>query len=488
MSQKTTNTNGNQTELLAKPIEFDFDVLNDWSQWGGFTGSLSFTNTGDSFKGWTIEFDAPFEIYEIWRGEIVSREGNRYVIKDASWTKDVDAGETIDFVFNARVPDKKVTAPSKYVLNGKSSESPIEEPIEKPEPSSPLPDNSGTEPIDGNEPNTGNLPSTPPNSGAVSRPDYNNSTGFFTLNGKLYDANGNEFIPRGVNNGHLWHDHSGQTPALNALDNIANFGFNSVRIVWGIDFMGKKTNDAMLEQIIQRTIDLKMVPMVEIHDFTGSTDTQALLNRGVQWWIDRADLWSKYEKYLLINIANEFGNYDMAYKGNRQIFPDVYKQAITRIRNAGIDSTLVIDPFDWGKDYTVIRDFGKEIYNHDPQKNVVFDLHFYGGPGTSEEQITDAMKSITEQDLPLLIGEFAHMHPAPWRGQGAIDDVKEQHIMAEAEKYDVGYYAWAWNNKEFSAASNWEANSKEELTPWGKNLIFDDPNGIANTAEPATIF
>jgi hypothetical protein len=478
MNQKTVNSDGNQTELVAKPIEFDFDVLNDWSQWGGFTGSLSFTNKGDSFEGWTIEFDAPFEIYEIWGGEIVSRKHNRYVIKDVDWNKDVDPSETIDFGFNARVPDKKVTAPSKYVFNGKSLDSPIETPS----------DDSVSEPIDGNEPDTDNLPSTPPNPGAVSRPDYNKSTGFFTLDGKLYDANGNEFIPRGINNLHVWHDHSGQTLALDALDNIANFGFNSVRIVWEVDFMGQNTNDAMLEKIIERTIDLKMVPIVEIHDFTGDTDRQALLNEGVQWWVERADLWSKYEKYLLINIANEFGNYEMAYKGDRQVFPDVYKEAITRLRNTGIDNTLIIDPFYWAKDYTMIKDFGKEIYNHDPQKNAVFDLHFYNGAGTSEEQITDAMESITGQDLPLLIGEFSHMHPAPWKGQGVIDDVKEQHIMAEAEKYGVGHYAWAWLNKEFSVASHWEANSKEELTPWGKSLIFDAPNGIANTAEPATIF
>ncbi len=475
MSQKTVNIDGNQTELPAKTIEFDFNVLNDWSQWGGFTGSLSFTNKGNSVKGWTIEFDAPFEIDEIWRGDIVSRKGNRYVIKDESWNKDVDTGETVELVFNARVPDKKVTAPSKYVFNGK----PLDLAIETPELSPPTPENSGGEP---NEPDTYNSPANP---GAVSRPAYNKSTGFFTLDGKLYDANGNEFIPRGVNNLHVWFDHSGQTPALDALDNIANFGFNSVRIVWEVDPGEWHSNpDAMLEKIIQRTIDLKMVPMVEIHDFTGSTDTQALLNQGVQWWVDRADLWSKYEKYLLINIANEFGNHEMAYQGDRQVFPNVYKEAITRLRNAGIDNTLVIDPFDWGKDYTMIRDFGQEIYNHDPQKNVVFDVHFYNGAGTSEEQITDAMKSITGQKLPLLIGEFAHMHPASWKGEGVIDDVKEQHIMSEAEKYGVGYYGWAWNNEKFSVASHWEADSKEELTPWGKNLV----NGIANTAEPATTF
>ena len=38
--------------------------------------------------------------------------------------------------------------------------------------------------------------------GAVSRPSYNTGNGFFVLNGKLYDANGVEFVIRGVNKLH----------------------------------------------------------------------------------------------------------------------------------------------------------------------------------------------------------------------------------------------------------------------------------------------
>ena len=113
----------------------------------------------------------------------------------------------------------------------------------------------------------------------VARPDYNQSTGFFTLDGKVYDANGNEFIARGINNTHYWWDKTwANTPALDALDNIAGFGFNSVRIAWGV----VSTDDQILEAIIDRTIDSNMVPIVELHDFTGSNDTDDLLNREQQ--------------------------------------------------------------------------------------------------------------------------------------------------------------------------------------------------------------
>jgi hypothetical protein len=114
------NQNNLANTQIKHPIEIDFNVMNDWSQWGGFTGSISLTNKGKSFEGWIIEFDAPFDIYEIWRGDIISRQGNRYVIKAQSWNKDVDKGETVDFVFNARVPNQQITSPNNYVFNKQS--------------------------------------------------------------------------------------------------------------------------------------------------------------------------------------------------------------------------------------------------------------------------------------------------------------------------------------------------------------------------------
>jgi len=40
--------------------------------------------------------------------------------------------------------------------------------------------------------------------GQSSRPTVNTGTGFFVLDGKLYDAGGNEFIPVGANTAVYW--------------------------------------------------------------------------------------------------------------------------------------------------------------------------------------------------------------------------------------------------------------------------------------------
>ena len=61
----------------------------------------------------------------------------------------------------------------------------------------------------------------------ASRPSYNTGNGFFVLNGKLYDANGNEFRIRGVDRCH----YDGNSKA-----GIAKSGANTVRVFVGTNY------------------------------------------------------------------------------------------------------------------------------------------------------------------------------------------------------------------------------------------------------------
>src|SRR5262249_820537 len=51
--------------------------------------------------GWTLEFDAAFDITNIWNAEIVSRVGNHYVVRPATWNANVAAGGEVSFGFQA---------------------------------------------------------------------------------------------------------------------------------------------------------------------------------------------------------------------------------------------------------------------------------------------------------------------------------------------------------------------------------------------------
>ncbi|MEM9485042.1 MAG: cellulose-binding domain-containing protein, partial [Cyanobacteria bacterium P01_F01_bin.116] len=95
----------------------NFSIVNDWED--GFTGNLSITNSGTAaINNWTIEFDGPFEITNLWNGEIVSQNENRYVIRNAAWNSTIQPNETISFGFNGNNPNGLTIEPTNYRLNG----------------------------------------------------------------------------------------------------------------------------------------------------------------------------------------------------------------------------------------------------------------------------------------------------------------------------------------------------------------------------------
>ena len=88
-----------------------YAVTNSWSS--GLQASLSLT-TDQALNGWTLEFDAAYDITQIWNAQIVSHVGNHYVIRSLDWNASVPAGSSVSFGFIA----SPGAAPAGYVLNG----------------------------------------------------------------------------------------------------------------------------------------------------------------------------------------------------------------------------------------------------------------------------------------------------------------------------------------------------------------------------------
>jgi len=94
----------------------NFDVANDWGS--GFTANLDIANNSSSnVNGWTLEFEAPFEITNIWGAEIVSQEGNRYTIRNLSYNGTLAPDGTVSIGFNG---SGESVEPTGYSLNGES--------------------------------------------------------------------------------------------------------------------------------------------------------------------------------------------------------------------------------------------------------------------------------------------------------------------------------------------------------------------------------
>ena len=94
-------------------------AVND--NWGsGFTATVTVTAGSAGLDGWTVEFDTPAQISNIWNAEIVSRVGNHYVVRNASWNPKVAANQTVSFGFQASPGGASATA-TNFVVNGQES-------------------------------------------------------------------------------------------------------------------------------------------------------------------------------------------------------------------------------------------------------------------------------------------------------------------------------------------------------------------------------
>ncbi len=96
----------------------DFAVANDWGT--GFTANMSIANNDTrNLNGWMLEFDAPFEITNIWDAEIVSHQGTHYIVRNLSYNSTIAVATSVSFGFNGG-PGNITNPPSSYILNGQS--------------------------------------------------------------------------------------------------------------------------------------------------------------------------------------------------------------------------------------------------------------------------------------------------------------------------------------------------------------------------------
>ncbi len=91
-----------------------YQVVDNWG--AGFNASVSLTAGAGGLNGWTITFEAAFDITQIWNAEIVSRVGNVYTIRNAPWNGTVLEGQSIQFGFLGGPTTDPV--PDAFVVNG----------------------------------------------------------------------------------------------------------------------------------------------------------------------------------------------------------------------------------------------------------------------------------------------------------------------------------------------------------------------------------
>lgn len=74
----------------------DLELRDTWDD--GFVADVSFSSS-EALAGWTFTFDYPGEIVNIWNAQIISQDGDRYVVEAVDYNGDVPAGGTVSFGF-----------------------------------------------------------------------------------------------------------------------------------------------------------------------------------------------------------------------------------------------------------------------------------------------------------------------------------------------------------------------------------------------------
>ena len=328
----------------------------------------------------------------------------------------------------------------------------------------------------------------PTSAASVARPSYNHGVGFFVRDGKLYDSNGDEFRVRGVNKLH-W---DASSPGL--LKSRAN----ATR--WTIDFkQSAEKNVALLLGAPGQGGTIAGQSVVIPGNWDGTCkDDPALFRQIVDTWLAQAASWQKLEKHMILNIANEWGPSDST------LWRDVYKEAIGKLRAAGYHATISVTAGGCGQDPAAIVKYGREIFESDPEQNVIFDQHIYGvyqdvagaAPGKYDDQpeLAEHFAALADTGLVVVVGEFGpgrDIGPSPTR-------IDPERVVELAERHGLGWLAWAWDDNNLAGGTSDDAGfgmsikgayeSSADLTVFGRTVVEHPSWGLKALARSASIF
>lgn len=296
--------------------------------------------------------------------------------------------------------------------------------------------------------------------------------GLHISDGRLLEANGNDFVMRGVNHAHTWYP--GETQSL---ADIKATGANTVRVVLSDGHRWSKNSPEDVANIVDQCKVNRLICVLEVHDTTGyGEDTAAgTLDHAADYWLGLQSVLTGEENYVVINIGNEpWGN------TSPEGWTEPTTSAVKKLRNAGFEHTIMVDAPNWGQDWQgVMRANAQTVYDADTTGNLIFSIHMYSVYNTAAK-VTDYLNAFVDAGLPILIGEFGG--PADQYG-----DPDEDTMMATAEQLKLGYLAWSWSGNTDPILDLTIGFDPTQLSSWGER-IFNGVNGIAQTSREATVF
>ncbi|MDI7775695.1 cellulase family glycosylhydrolase [Asticcacaulis sp. EMRT-3] len=297
---------------------------------------------------------------------------------------------------------------------------------------------------------------------------------FEARDGQIFTPDGAPFIMRGVNL--QYGDRPGR--AWSAIKAIKASGANIIRLE-----LRANTSAHDLRRALNQAVRLKMPVMVMLweQDVTCSHDSTALRFHVQALWMNR---WAqvlndrKYQPYLMLNIANEWGTSDNHFRS----YISTYSELVSALRGHGYRMPLVIDAADCGQNVSsFLEGRGAALQAADPRHNLILSVHAYNKPWNSREKIDANIDALKATGVPFIIGEFGSSQ--------LVEDgssVDHLYLMHEAQAKGVGWIAWSWkgNGGASQVLDMSRDYGKARLTQHGEDVV-NGPDGLKATAKAA---
>ena len=301
-----------------------------------------------------------------------------------------------------------------------------------------------------------------------------NTQGIHTQGSKLLDANGNEFIFRGINLAHAWYTDKTEF----SMSEISALGANSARIVLACGSKWDKTPYSEVENIVKWCEKYGLICVLELHDFTGSNKASDITETALKYWAEMKNLLNVYKKYIIINIANEWiGTFALS---KESLWRDTYISAVKSMRDIGIENAIMIDASGYAQETGPITKNANKVLEADPDKNIIFSYHVYDSLGKNDNTLISGFDALKNTGVCWVVGEFGWRHG--WT------NVAYKTLMSYCQENNIGWIAWSWagnsGGDEFLDLTSAKTFSGSDLTDWGKDVFYGD-NGVQKTSKKA---
>lgn len=305
----------------------------------------------------------------------------------------------------------------------------------------------------------------------VSDPHFKH--GIHIVKGRVVEADGNDFVARGINYGFLWNPEKIQTFA-----DVKAAGANSIRVLFGIGVRWPANTVDDVRKVVALCKKTRLICVLSPHDTSGyHQDYRAASQaQAVAWWETVKNAVIGQEDYVIVNVANEpFGSF------SSDLWKSETTTSVLAMRKAGFKNTLIVDGDAWGQDNNfVMRDNALRVLATDPYHNLIFSSHMYS-IFSNDAKVKSYLSSFASKHIPFVVGEFSDQFEY---GKPDADA-----IMKYAGQYRFGYFGWSWGGNDSSVAYldmtyGFDAN---KLTPWGQKFLHG-PNGVSIGTKEADVF